>query len=72
MPAYSSILVLNNRSTIDVRTKAAGKYRGRAPTADIRANEVLSLHEAGMQAKDIKISLASTYRIIATIPSAKS
>ena len=49
--------------------KAAGKYRGRAPTARSKSNEVFDLHDqgtaAGEIAKRLDISRASTYRILA-------
>ncbi len=62
------IMLQRQREGISL-AKAAGKYRGRAPTALARSKEVLELHEVGTPAKDIakalSISLASTYRIIA-------
>ena len=49
--------------------RAAGKYRGRKPTARNKSDEVFHLHGQGMPAAEIadqlKISRASTYRIIA-------
>ncbi len=62
------IMLQRQKEGISV-AKAAGKYRGRAPTALAQSKEVLELHEVGTPAKDIakalSISLASTYRIIA-------
>lgn len=50
--------------------KAANKYKGRAPTARSKSNEVCDLHDRGIPAaaiaEQIGISRASTYRILAT------
>ena len=50
------------------KAKAAGKYRGRAPTARKRADEVQELHRAGTGASEIArrtgISRASVYRLL--------
>ena len=50
--------------------RAAGKYKGRQPTARSKSDEVISLHNQGMGAaeiaKQLNISRASTYRIIAS------
>ena len=49
--------------------RAAGKYRGRKPTARNKSDQVFALHERGVPAAEIadqlKISRASTYRILA-------
>ena len=50
------------------RAKAEGEYKGRAPTARAKADEVLMLVKGGMGAtevaKKLKIGRASVYRII--------
>ena len=49
--------------------KAAGRYRGRKPTARNKSTEVMDLHSSGVGAAEIAlrvgISRASVYRIIA-------
>jgi DNA invertase Pin-like site-specific DNA recombinase len=51
------------------KAKAAGKYKGRVPTAQAKANEVLKLKEDGLGASEIArrvgIGRASVYRILA-------
>lgn len=51
------------------KAKAAGKYKGRKPTAMLKSKEVLELHRAGAGAtqiaKELGIGRASVYRIIA-------
>lgn len=50
------------------KAKAAGKYKGRKPTARARSKEVLELHSAGAGATEIAkklgIGRASVYRIL--------
>ncbi len=50
------------------KAKAAGKYKGRKPTARARSGEVLGFHKSGMGASEIArtvgISRASVYRIL--------
>lgn len=50
------------------KAKAAGKYRGRKPTAQAKADEVLQLTASGLGAseiaKQVGISRASVYRIL--------
>ena len=52
------------------RAKAAGKYKGRKPTAKAKADEVIRLKEAGAGATEIArqlgIGRASVYRILNT------
>lgn len=52
------------------KAKAEGKYRGRAPTARAKADEVLRLHKAGVGATEISkqlgIGRASVYRILSS------
>lgn len=58
------------------KAKAAGKYRGRKPTARARADEVLELHRNGVGgteiAKRLGIGRASVYRIINAADEAKA
>ena len=50
------------------KARAAGKYKGRKPTAQAKAAEVLELHKAGVGASEIArqvgIGRASVYRIL--------
>ncbi|MFU8864645.1 MAG: recombinase family protein [Rhodobacterales bacterium] len=50
------------------KAKAAGKYKGRKPTAQAKAAEVMELHKAGVGASEIArqvgIGRASVYRIL--------
>jgi DNA invertase Pin-like site-specific DNA recombinase len=50
------------------KAKAEGKYKGRAPTAKAKANEVLAMHTEGVGAtaiaKALNIGRASVYRIL--------
>ncbi|WP_282121219.1 recombinase family protein [Ruegeria atlantica] len=52
------------------KAKAAGKYKGRKPTAMARSKEVLEMHSAGAGATEIAkvlgIGRASVYRILST------
>lgn len=52
------------------KAKAAGKYKGRKPTARARSKDVFELHEAGTGATEIAKTLgigrASVYRILST------
>jgi DNA invertase Pin-like site-specific DNA recombinase len=49
--------------------KAAGKYKGRAPTARRKAGQVLELHKSGLGASEIasrlSIGRSSVYRLLA-------
>ena len=51
------------------KAKAAGKYKGRKPTATAKADEVRELQKAGVGptqiAKRLSIGRASVYRILA-------
>ncbi len=51
------------------KAKAAGKYKGRKPTARAKSDEVLAMHRDGIGAtqiaKELGIGRASVYRIIA-------
>ncbi|RYG98652.1 MAG: recombinase family protein [Alphaproteobacteria bacterium] len=63
-----SLMVARQREGIE-RAKAAGRYRGRAPTAKAKASQVLDLHRLGVRPTEIAtrvgISRASVYRLIA-------
>lgn len=63
-----SLMIERQREGISA-AKAAGKYRGRSPTARSKSDQVFYLHDHGVPAAEIadqlKISRASTYRILA-------
>lgn len=63
-----SIMLERQRAGI-AKAKADGKYRGRAPTARAKRNEVIALKEAGVRpsiiAEQCGISRASVYRLLA-------
>ena len=55
------------------KAKGAGKYKGRAPTARAKADEVLRLVDAGELTREqiagrLNIGVASVYRAIAARP----
>ena len=54
------------------KAKAEGKYKGRAPTARAKADEVHRLHREGVGATEIAkrvgIGRASVYRVLETVP----
>ena len=56
------------------RAKAAGKYKGRKPTARAKGDEVIRMHQEGVGptkiARELGIGRASVYRIIADISAA--
>ncbi len=62
------LMIARQREGIE-RAKAAGKYRGRAPTAQQKRPQVLELHHLGVRPSDIAvrigISRASVYRLLA-------
>jgi DNA invertase Pin-like site-specific DNA recombinase len=62
------IMLQRQKEGISV-AKAAGKYRGRAPTARSKAHDVLQMRQAGVSpleiAQKLQISRASVYRILA-------
>ena len=68
-----SIMLERQREGI-VAAKAAGKYRGRTPTARRQAAEIQRLKAEGMGGSDIaralKIGRASVYRVLAAEPMA--
>ncbi|WP_158044896.1 recombinase family protein [Skermanella pratensis] len=51
-------LLLERQKVGVAAAKAAGKYRGRVPTARRRFNEVLDLHQAGARPDEIAAKLA--------------
>lgn len=63
-----AIMVTRQREGI-AKAKAAGKYRGRAPTARAKAQEVRAMKDAGAGASEIAAALgigrASVYRVLA-------
>lgn len=62
-----SIMLERQREGI-AKAKAAGKYKGRTPTARAKTKEVLGLHAEGVGATEIArklgIGRASVYRIL--------
>ncbi len=64
-----SIMLVRQREGI-AAAKAAGKYKGRAPTARRKEKDVLALKDAGVGASEIAsrlgIGRASVYRVIAS------
>ena len=62
-----SIMLERQREGI-AKAKAAGKYKGRKPTAGAKAKDVLGLHAEGVGATEIArrvgIGRASVYRIL--------
>jgi DNA invertase Pin-like site-specific DNA recombinase len=62
------IMKLRQREGIE-KAKAAGRYRGRAPTAQVKARQVHEMRAAGCGASEIAAALcigrASVYRILA-------
>lgn len=66
--AFERELMLERQRAGIAAAKAAGKYKGRKPTARAKAEEVLRLRQEGQSAADIVrttgISRASVYRII--------
>lgn len=69
-----SIMLVRQREGI-AAAKAAGKYKGRVPTARKKTNEILALADAGNGATEIArrldISRASIYRILSAERSVK-
>jgi DNA invertase Pin-like site-specific DNA recombinase len=72
-------LMLERQAEGIQKAKADGKYKGRKPTAKLKARDVHELANQGMKKSDIaselKIGLSSVYRILSSappVPSAKS
>ena len=61
-------LMLDRQREGIAKAKAAGRYKGRKPTARLKADEVLALHKQGQTptqiAKAVGIGRGSVYRII--------
>lgn len=68
MAEFERGIMLERQREGIVRAKAAGKYRGRKPTARMKSEEVLSLHAEGVGKTEISkmvgIGRTSVYRII--------
>jgi DNA invertase Pin-like site-specific DNA recombinase len=68
MAEFERGIMLERQREGIARAKAAGKYKGRKPTARAKAKEVMDLHSAGTGktdiAKQLGIGRASVYRII--------
>lgn len=71
MAEFERDLMLERQRAGIAAAKAAGKYKGRAPTARAKASEVAELHHQGMGATEIAGRLgmgrASVYRILSTL-----
>ena len=67
---FERALMLERQRAGIAAAKAAGRYKGRAPTARRKAGEVVRLKEEGVRVPEITrrtgISRASVYRILAT------
>jgi DNA invertase Pin-like site-specific DNA recombinase len=70
MAEFERGIMLERQREGIAKAKAAGKYKGRAPTARAKSKEVMELHAAGTGkteiAKKVGIGRASVYRIINT------
>ncbi len=68
MAEFERGIMLERQREGIARAKAAGKYKGRKPTAKAKSKEVLALHGEGTGkteiAKRVGIGRASVYRII--------
>jgi DNA invertase Pin-like site-specific DNA recombinase len=68
MAQFEREIMLERQREGIAKAKAAGKYKGRAPTAQAKADEVLTLLKNGMGATEVarrlKIGRASVYRIL--------
>jgi DNA invertase Pin-like site-specific DNA recombinase len=67
--AFERELMLERQREGIAKAKADGKYKGRAPTARAKADQVLAMKSEGIGAtkiaKDLGIGRASVYRILA-------
>lgn len=65
---FERAIMLERQREGIAKAKAEGKYRGRAPTARAKADEVKELHRAGIGASEIarrlNIGRASVYRVL--------
>ena len=59
-------LLLERQAVGIAKAKAAGKFKGRAPTARRKAKKIKSMHDDGFKpseiAKELGIGIASVYR----------
>ena len=69
---FEQAIMLERQREGIAKAKAAGKYKGRKPTARAKADEVWKLHRGGVGASKIAqrtgIGRASVYRILAANP----
>ena len=69
------IMLLRQREGI-AAAKSRGAYKGRQPTARAKSTQVLELHNQGMGvadiAKELEVSRASVYRILADQPKSQA
>ncbi len=67
--AFERELMLERQREGIAKAKAAGKYKGRTPTARAKTNEVMALRERGVSpnkiATDLGIGRSSVFRILA-------
>lgn len=65
-----SIMLVRQREGI-AAARAAGKYKGRAPTARRQEQQIRSMKEAGVRpseiARQLKIGRASVYRVLSSV-----
>jgi DNA invertase Pin-like site-specific DNA recombinase len=65
---FERAMMLERQAEGIARAKAAGKYKGRKPTARERANEILNLADHGVSkasiARQLGIGVASVYRVL--------
>jgi DNA invertase Pin-like site-specific DNA recombinase len=66
---FERLVMLSRQKDGIAKAKAAGKYRGRAPTARAKAQQVRAMKDAGAGASEIAAALgigrASVYRVLA-------
>ncbi len=67
--AFERELMLERQREGIAKAKAAGKYKGRTPTARAKTDEVMALRERGVSpnkiAVDLGIGRSSVFRILA-------
>jgi len=70
MAEFERGIMLERQREGIAKAKAAGKYKGRKPTARAKSKEVMEMHEAGVGptgiARKLGIGRASVYRILGT------
>ncbi|QGY00075.1 recombinase family protein [Roseovarius faecimaris] len=76
MAEFERGIMLERQREGIAKAKAAGKYKGRKPTARAKSEEVIQLHTAGTGkaeiARQLGIGRASVYRILNSAIAAKS